>query len=146
MIALRKQTLSESLEDYLEEIYEISRGEPARVRDIAAKLDVSMASVSSAMKRLREKGLIKPGRYDYIELTPEGEALAARVSDRHDDLHDFLHRTLGIDEDIAQEDACHMEHALSRETLDRIKLFQDFLDGHEPLKAEWRNKLSGKKE
>lgn len=141
----KKEQLSESLEDYLEEIFELSRTGPARVRDIASRLDVTMASVSGAMKKLRQKGLIMAGRYDYIALTPEGEVVARKVSGRHQALFGFLTDVLGLDSELAQEDACRIEHALSPETLERLKEFQEFFEGCEPAIGGWKVHLAEKK-
>ena len=76
--------LTPALEDYLETIFELQRsGKVARVRDIAAARNVKAGSVSPAMRRLADLGLIKYRQRDYIDLTEEGEFAARRVMSRH---------------------------------------------------------------
>ncbi len=112
------QTLSASQEDYLEAIYAISskRG-CARVCDIAAYKGVSMPSVNGALKRLGKRDLVRHDRYDRVELTAEGRTLARGVSDRHFILRRFLTEILGVDEKIADSDACALEHHVSPTTM-----------------------------
>lgn len=110
--------MTRSLEDYLETIYRIqARESVARVGDIAADLCVSPASVTPAMKRLAEMGLVKYSKRRYVELTPEGEDTARRTLVRHNILTRFLHEILGMDPEAAERDACSMEHYLSDEAL-----------------------------
>jgi len=110
--------MTRSLEDYLESIYTIqARESVARVGDIAADLGVSPASVTPAMKRLSEMGLVKYSKRRYVELTPEGEDTARRTLVRHNILTRFLSEILGMDPDLAERDACAMEHYLSNEAL-----------------------------
>jgi DtxR family Mn-dependent transcriptional regulator len=110
--------MTRSLEDYLESIYRIqARESVARVGDIAVDLGVSPASVTPAMKRLSEMGLVKYSKRRYVELTPEGEDAARRTLVRHNILTRFLSEMLGMDTDLAERDACAMEHYLSNEAL-----------------------------
>lgn len=136
------ERLTESLEDYLEAIFEISKSGPARVRDIANKLDVRMASVSGAIKKLRKKGLVTPGHYDYINLTDLGQRVAAIVTEKHNDLKNFLNETLRIENIVAEADACRIEHALSKETIQRMKSLHEFIHHDQSRKNDWLNWLS----
>ena len=124
-------TLSESLEDYLEIVLQLVRekGE-ARVKDIAERKAVRMASVTGAMKRLAAEGFIEHKARETVSLTPEGEELAERVLRRHEFMHRFLHEVLGVSEDIAERDACSIEHVISLETLDRLAAFVAGLKRH----------------
>ncbi len=131
--------LSEISEDYLEAILELSLEGVARVRDIASKLGVTRATASGAVKRLRQKELVKPGHYDYIELTEMGENIAKRVYERHVALYEFLHRTLELDEITSQEDACRLEHALSGKTLDRLLDLKAFFENDENASRAWKD-------
>jgi DtxR family Mn-dependent transcriptional regulator len=62
-----------------------------------------------------------------VTLTPEGGLVAERIIHRHEVLKDFIHRVLGVEERIAEEDACRMEHAASQPVLDRLAQFVDFI-------------------
>ncbi len=120
--------VSASLEDYLEAIYEICKtSSVARVKEIAARLEVTNASVVGALRVLREKGLIEQERYGYIRLTKSGRELARDVSNRHQALADFFNSVLGIGKGKAESDACKAEHTLAAETIGRLILLKEFL-------------------
>ncbi len=122
------QKLSASLEDYIEAIYNLSiDGSVARSKDIAARLGVSCASVTSALRALAEKKLINYKPYGYITLTEKGRKAASRVVRRHDILKQFYADVLGIEPQMAQEAACRAEHTLEPEITDRLTTFIDFL-------------------
>jgi Mn-dependent DtxR family transcriptional regulator len=108
--------IHESGEDYLEQILKLlEKKGHARSIDIAAGLNVSKPSVSVAMKKLRENGYITMGTDNNISLTDKGYAIARRIYDRHRTLTRFLVQ-LGVPPEIAEEDACLMEHDISEET------------------------------
>jgi DtxR family Mn-dependent transcriptional regulator len=108
----------------------------ARVKDIAARMNVTMSSVNGAIKNLVARGLCDHDRYGYVDLTPDGEKAAARMVNRHAILARFLHSVLGVDADSATADACEMEHVISPRTLDRLVLFLTFIGGCERGAAE----------
>ena len=113
--------IHESGEDYLEAILMLCREHgAARSVDIAAHLGVTKPSVSFAMKKLRENGYILMGDDNRITLTEAGEAIAARVWERHTLLISMLMK-LGVSEETARVDACKIEHDLSDETFDAIR-------------------------
>ena len=115
--------MSKSLEDYLEMIYVLIRDKRyARVRDMAAALNVKMPSVVKAVTELKKLGYASQEPYGDIELTPKGKRYAATVLSRHTLLREFLVR-LDVSAETADKDACLMEHILSAETLDRIRDF-----------------------
>ena len=115
--------LSQSLEDYLEMVHMLRLANGiARVKDIAAALTVKMPSVAKAMIELKKLGLVTQEPYSGIELTEEGERVAAMILNRHILLKSFLIK-LGVSEAIADKDACCMEHILSAETLGKIEDF-----------------------
>ncbi len=120
--------LSESLEDYLEIILQLDqeKGE-ARVKDIAERKGVRMASVTGAMKRLAKEGLIDYRARETVTLTEEGSELAHRVLQRHEFITRFLGDILGVSPEVAERDACSIEHIISLETLDRLAAFVEFL-------------------
>lgn len=121
--------ITESLEDYLETIYELIRDKQvARVKDIAKARDVRMASVSPAMHRLQDLGLIVYNRREFIQLTPKGKQIALKVIAHHEILRRFLCDFLHVDKNIAEEDACQIEHHISDQTIDRLVRFFEFMD------------------
>ncbi len=115
--------MTQSLEDYIEEIYVlIETTGAARVRDVAQALDVKMPSVVKAISELKKLELVTQEPYGDIELTAKGRRIASGVLSRHKTLKEFLVR-LGVSDETANEDACRMEHVLSAQTMDRIKDF-----------------------
>ena len=119
-MALRK---NESIEDYLECILMLAEKKPVvRGVDIANEMGFKKSSVSVAMKNLREKEHIQVSDEGYITLTSSGKAIAERVYERHKILTGWFVK-LGVDHDIAVEDACRIEHDLSDESFEAIKKF-----------------------
>ncbi|MCQ2798315.1 MAG: metal-dependent transcriptional regulator [Bacilli bacterium] len=117
--------LYESSEDYLERILMIQE-EKGYVRsiDVAKELGFSKPSVSVAMKKLRENGYITFDDDDHIHLTESGLDVAKKMYERHQTLS-ALFIKLGVDEKIAKEDACKIEHDLSVETYEALKSLLD---------------------
>ncbi len=117
--------LYESSEDYLERIL-ILKNKYGFVRaiDIAKDLGFSKASVSIAMKKLRENGYIDIDEKGHIELTKSGLDVANKTYERHIVLTKTLTR-LGVNPKTAEEDACKIEHDLSEETFEAIKRYLD---------------------
>jgi len=123
--------LSMAGEDYLEAIYRIALedGSEHGVRsvDVAEQLGVSKASVSKALAGLRDSGYVEQVRYGRVRLTEEGRAYAKEVWHRHRLLRTFLTVELGVDADVADDEACLMEHAISNETM---QLWMGYLERH----------------
>lgn len=116
--------ISSSMEDYLEVIYRLEQKKGiVRVKDIANKLRITMPSVSYAVKNLEKQGLVSHSRYDLVGLTPEGESIAKRIYHRHRIIRDFLSNILELNREIAEKDACRIEHNISPETLDGLTRF-----------------------
>ena len=113
--------IHKSAEDYLEMILRLTEEKSyARSVDIATGLGVSKPSVSVAMKQLREGGYILMDKDNYISLTDSGMEIAQRIYERHKVLTKIL-VMIGVDPEIAQEDACKVEHDISAQTFDAIK-------------------------
>ena len=111
----------ESAENYLETIYILNKRKGSvRSVDIASELGYSKPSVSVAMKNLRENGFIEVNADGNIVLLSKGLEVAEKMYERHTILCDFL-VSLGVDEEIATEDACKMEHVLSHDSFCAIK-------------------------
>lgn len=113
--------VNESAENYLETILMLSKQLPVvRSVDVANELGFKKSSVSIAMKNLREKNHITVTDAGYIYLTESGREIAEMIYERHELLTSWLVR-LGVPQDIAAEDACKVEHVLSKESFDAIK-------------------------
>lgn len=113
---------NESAENYLETILILSKRLPVvRSVDIATELGFKKSSVSVAMKNLREKSHIVVSKEGYITLTETGREIAEMIYERHELLTSWLTR-LGVDEKIAAEDACRIEHVISKESFEAIKI------------------------
>ncbi len=111
----------ESAEDYLEAILMLRERKGAvRSIDIANEKNFSKASVSIAMKKLRENGYIQVDKEGYITLQPTGEEIAQNIYERHRLLTEFFIH-LGVSPAVAAADACKVEHDLSDETFQKIK-------------------------
>jgi len=116
-----KHKSDESVQDYLETIYILNKSLPqVRSIDIANEMSYSKPSVSVAMKNLRTNGYIEVSNEGYITLTDIGYALAQSVYERHSLMTKFLVH-LGVDPEIAKEDACMMEHDISEESFEALK-------------------------
>ena len=112
---------NESAENYLETILILKkRSGHVRSIDIANELSYSKPSVSVAMKNLREREHITVTKEGYIYLTESGREIAEMIYERHQLLSAWLVK-LGVDEKIAAEDACKIEHVISKESFDAIK-------------------------
>ncbi len=113
--------IQESAENYLETILILkNRNGTVRSVDIAAEMGFSKPSVSVAMKNLREQGCVTMGEDGLISLTEKGSHIAESVYERHTLFTQWL-VSLGVDEATATQDACRIEHVLSKETFEAIK-------------------------
>ena len=112
--------IGKSAEDYLESMI-ILKEKNGYIRsvDIAGFLGVTKPSVSNAMKRLREEGYIEMNRSGFITVTEKGMEIADKIYTRHKKLTDFF-IALGVNEEVAEDDACKIEHDLSDETFEAI--------------------------
>ena len=115
--------IQESGEMYLETIHVLSqkKGE-VRSIDVCEYMGYSKPSVSRAMGILKNAGYIEVDKHGYITLTDEGLSLAQKMYSRHTLLTHMLVK-LGVDEEVAAEDACKIEHHISEATFDAIKKF-----------------------
>lgn len=114
-------SMTESSENYLETILMLSKKLPVvRSVDIANELGFKKSSVSIAMKNLREKKHITVTDAGFIYLTESGKEIAEMIYERHEFLSKWL-MNMGVDEQTATEDACKMEHVISKESFEAIK-------------------------
>ncbi len=129
-----KNKLTSNMEDYLEAIYDliIEKGN-ATTGDISSRLNIKPASATEMVQKLDKLGFVKYERYKGIALTPKGEKIGKMVRKRHDILSNFL-KLLGVDDDIADTDACKIEHDVDSATFDRLTKFVEFVQDapHDP--------------
>lgn len=120
--------LSKSMEDYLEAVYVIAKNKKVvRVKDVGAFLKVRNPSVIKAMRGLEENGLVRHEHYGYIELTPAGKEYAQSVYERHVLIMSFFTKILKVPLNIAEEDACIIEHYLHKVTMSRLRHFMKYI-------------------
>ena len=113
--------VNESAENYLETILVLSKQLPVvRSVDVANELGFKKSSVSVAMKNLREKNHITETKAGFIYLTDSGRAIAEMIYERHQLISSCLMK-LGVSEKTAVEDACRIEHVISKESFDALK-------------------------
>jgi DtxR family Mn-dependent transcriptional regulator len=126
--------MTQSLEDYLEAIsHLVEKEKVTRVKDIAESMKVSRPSVHIALHELADRGLVIHEHYGYIELTGKGEETAAEIIRKHNTYKEFLIEVLDVSPEVAEKDACSMEHFLSPETEKKIK---NYVKKTKKLKAE----------
>lgn len=117
MLAIK---IHQSAEDYLEAVLILKeRKGMVRSVDIATELQYTKASVSIAMKKLRENGYVKMDDEGFITLTEAGQDIADHIYDRHKTLTSFFVQ-LGVNPEVAAADACRVEHDLSDETFEKL--------------------------
>ena len=113
--------VTEAVENYLETILILSKIRPVvRSVDVAEELGFKKPSVSVAMKNLREKNHITVTKEGFIYLTASGREIAEMIYERHQFLTKWL-VSLGVDEKTAAQDACRIEHDISKESFEAIK-------------------------
>ncbi|MGD8401870.1 MAG: metal-dependent transcriptional regulator [Bacillota bacterium] len=126
--------ISPSLEDYLEAILHLkAENDIIRVTDLADKLHVAKSSVNQAVIKLMEKKLITHERYGPLELTELGIKRAQEVDERHRLLKCFFDQVLGVEEQVAEKDACNIEHYISAATLEKLVNFLASLTAPESM-------------
>jgi len=112
--------LTPSMEMYLKTVLRLGVDDrPVRVKDIAESLGVKMPSVS---------GLVLHPSYGEVKLSARGQKLAVGVNDRFEVLQRFLVEVLKVEEQVAEREACEIEHVLGKGTFDRMTMFLDFLE------------------
>lgn len=124
--------ITPNIEDYLEAILEISNEHGfARVKDIAAKLDVKNPSVTQQIQKLSGMKLVMHKSYGNVTLTEKGREIAVRILRRHHMFQKLLGDILQLPHNLAEEDACRMEHAIAPRTMERLSLLIDFINDND---------------
>ncbi|MBT9164175.1 MAG: Transcriptional regulator MntR [candidate division WS2 bacterium] len=109
-------------EDYLEAIFQLSQEGQVTVSRLSDTLLVSKSAVSQMLGKLKEEDLVTQPPYGSIKLTNKGSDLGKKVAERHRLLVNFL-TYLGVTSEIAEKDACLMEHGLHEETIKQLLVF-----------------------
>lgn len=135
---IKNNIISDSLEDYLETIFELeTSNKVARAKDIAEKRGVLQGSVTGALRALADKGLINYKPYSFITLTDKGELIAKEITRRHAVISNFLQNVLLMSSEKAEANACRMEHAMDRSAVDRLVQFIEYIDDCPRTDTEW---------
>lgn len=133
-----RRKISATLEDYLEAILKLDNEKgAARVRDIAGELSVHKSSVSSALHNLADKKLVNYSPYELATLTPAGRKIAEEVSRNHGVIRRFLSDVLLVDDDVAERNACRIEHVVDRGVMERLALFAKFVNNCPRAGDDW---------
>ena len=128
--------LTRKAEDYLEAILNITEEKGyARIKDIASSLAVSSSSVAEMMRKLDSSGFVIYKKYDGIRLTLKGEGIGGMIKHRHETIRSFL-EIIDVPKNIADRDACTMEHNLNPKTIEQIKNLVEFVNTA-PDHPEW---------
>lgn len=126
---VKTMSLLESGENYLEAILMLSKTQnEIHAIDIVNQLGYSKPSVSTMLKKLKENGYLTIDESSHIHLTPTGYEIATKIYERHTTLTDFF-KSIGVASNIAELDACKIEHDLSNETFEAIKNLIKKLEG-----------------
>ena len=137
-----KPKLSSQMEDYLETIYHLCRDKGvARVKAIADRLEVTNPSVVGAIRKLKCRNLVVQEPYGYVRLTTEGEEIAGTITHKHEVLSRFLEEVLGLEHETASLDACKIEHAVSPETVRRLRAVAEFIKEEPQINVDWKKEF-----
>lgn len=112
--------LTKALEMYIKVAYELQDElGSATVSDMAERLSVKAPSVTAALQKLDSMGMVKYRKYQNVKLTRKGIAVAKNLDQRSRTILDFL-LIIGVDEEIAKNDACEIEHIVNPETVEKL--------------------------
>ncbi len=115
--------MQEVRETYIERIYELKQRKGyVRATDLASILNVKPSTVTEMLQKLSKEGYVHYEKYRVVDLTPKGLELAQQLEKRHQAIKKLL-MYIGVSEEIADKDACIIEHIISKESIEKI---QDF--------------------
>ncbi len=131
--------LTASLEDYLEIIFQLEtkQNRGAKPSEIADQQGVQRASVTGAMRVLSDKGLVNYHPYSAVTLTPEGFRVATKIVHRHKVLSQFLHHVLDLPLEIAEANACRIEHQIDDMAMESLIRFIQFIQSCPRTGEDW---------
>jgi DtxR family Mn-dependent transcriptional regulator len=118
-----------TIEEYVEVIHLLEEEDGrAQTGRIARELRVRPPSATEMLQKLKDKGLLRYETYSGANLTPAGQRLARELKRRHSVIADFL-EIIGVEREVANADACQMEHHVSRESVEQLEKFIEFARG-----------------
>lgn len=119
--------ISRREEDYLEAIDEvIQRKQYAKVNDVAKVLEIGLSSVTEMFQKLDAEGFINYEKYSGVTLTEKGMKVVSDLRKKHETLKEFL-TILEVDSELADSEACKIEHLVEAETIHKILKFVEFV-------------------
>ncbi len=114
-------------EEYIETIYILEKRDGyAKTGKISLELDIKPPSVTEMLQKLQEEGHIKYEKYKGAKLTDSGMKIARELLNTHRIIADFL-EIIGVERDLAEVDACQLEHHVSTKTMERLEKFVEFI-------------------
>jgi len=134
--------LTPSQENYLEHILNESSKGQIRVRDLAKSVGVKLPSVTRAVQKLIDAGMVKHETYGKIEITNAGKDAARSITRRDDCLNRFLGDILGLSPEHSKSEACRVEHVISDVVINRLELLVNHLSHSKEWKRTLKKKLS----
>ncbi len=132
------KNLTQSLERYLSAIFKIVQmNSAARVKDVAQKLNIGMASTSEAIKALTKKGYINYVPYGIITMTAKGKKVISEKNKRHSIICNFLEKCLLMEQEEIEEAADDIEFSMSEKVLDRFVEYLTFMQNCSCKEPKW---------
>jgi DtxR family Mn-dependent transcriptional regulator len=120
---------STTIQEYVEIIFDLQqKNQVARIKDIARMRGVTPSTVTSAIRKLKKQELVYHQKFGFVGLTPQGQALGEGLNRRQRLVQFFLVKVLGVDPEVAENDACAIEHVITMETTDKLLTFIDFVE------------------
>jgi len=113
----------------------------ARVTDIARGLNITRGSCSISLKSLKRRGLVTEDENKFLQLSQEGERLAALVERNDEVIESFLRDVLGVEAEQAEIDACKVEHLLSIDSSLKLMGFMQFLESNKKVAKDFVREL-----
>ncbi|MBN1531846.1 MAG: metal-dependent transcriptional regulator [Spirochaetes bacterium] len=138
----QSSSLSPNMEDYMEAIVVLSeKHRVVRVKDIAQSLNIKMPSVTAALNKLKDQKLIDYEKYGFVELTEKGKEIAERIYFRHRSLMEFFSDVLMLEAEMAEMQACKVEHLLSPEAFLKLYNLLKFVKTEREAGREWTRRI-----
>lgn len=127
---------NKTTEEYIETIYTLEKKDgKARTGMIATVLNVKPPSVTEMLQKLQEQGLVKYQIYIGVKLTPKGKEIAQKLIRKHELIGNFL-KIIGVEKEMAEIDACQIEHYVSPNTMECLEKFVEFVQ-EAPVCPKW---------
>jgi len=139
-----RRATSPSMEQYIEAIaHLLTQDTVCSISDIAAEVEVSRPAASRAVRDLAAKELVDHKSYGYVNLTPAGHALAEKLNARHKALFEFLSEVLQFNVELADQEACRLEHQMDDATVYRMAQLTDLMRADPLVAKKWEKRLRG---